>query len=259
VATSSWPADSGSADLSGARPAGADEIAAADEIAGAARGARADEIAGAARGARADETTTASETTAADETTAAAGGAGAVEVAVLGSARVAAGDPRHEAAGRLGRLLAAQGWTVVTGGYGGLMAAVSQGAAAAGGHTVGLPMTPWEHLTPDESNAELRWSDGYAQRLAFLLATRVAVALPGGIGTLAEASAVWAAAQTEPGTARLVLVGAGWRRLVGAFGAELVVDEKDLALPVIVDSVAEVVTAVQHLLDTQAEVLGARG
>jgi uncharacterized protein (TIGR00730 family) len=180
-------------------------------------------------------------------------------VAVLGSARVAAGDPRHDAAGRLGGLLAEQGWTVVTGGYGGLMAAVSQGAAAAGGHTVGLPMAPWEHLTPDRSNAELRWSDDYAQRLAHLLATRVAVALPGGIGTLAEAAAVWAAAQTEPGTARLVLVGAGWRRLVEAFGAELVVDEKDLALPVVVDSVAEVVAAVRHLLDTPAEVLGARG
>ena len=62
------------------------------------------------------------------------------------------------------------------------------------------------------ANAELRWSDDYTQRLAHLLAARVAVALPGGIGTLAEATAVWAAAQTEPGTARLVLVGAGLAR-----------------------------------------------
>jgi uncharacterized protein (TIGR00725 family) len=197
----------------------------------------------------------------ADSSSAGTGGpaGAAVEVAVLGSARVAAGDPRHDAAARLGGLLAAQGWTVITGGYGGLMAAVSRGAAAAGGHTVGLPMAPWEHLTPDRSNAELRWSDDYAQRLAHLLAVRVAVALPGGIGTLAEASAVWAAAQTEPGTARLVLVGPGWRRLVAAFGAELVVDEKDLALPVIVDSVEAAVPAVRHLLDTPAKVLGARG
>ncbi len=189
----------------------------------------------------------------------AGGTARLVEVAVLGSARVGAGDPRHDAAGRLGGLLAAQGWTVVTGGYGGLMAAVSRGAAAAGGHTVGLPMAPWQHLTPDASHAELRWSDDYAQRLAHLLATRVAVALPGGVGTLAEASAVWAAAQTEPDTARLVLVGAGWRRLVDAFRAELVVDERDLALPVIVESVEAAIPAVQRLLDTPAEVLGARG
>lgn len=177
---------------------------------------------------------------------------------MLGSARVAAGDPRHDDAGRLGGLLASQGWTVITGGYGGLMAAVSRGAAAAGGRTVGLPMAPWQHLIPDESNVELRWSDDYAQRLGYLLAARVAVALPGGIGTLAEATAVWAAAQTEPGTARLVLVD-GWRRLVTAFGTELVVDEKDLALPVVADSVEDVIPAVQHLLDNPAEPLGARG
>ena len=188
-----------------------------------------------------------------------AGAGRAVEVAVLGSARVAAGDPRHDAAGRLGGLLAGQGWAVITGGYGGLMAATARGAAAAGGHTVGLPMAPWEHLTPEAANAELRWSDDYAQRLAHLLAARVAVALPGGIGTLAEATAVWAAAQTEPGTARLVLVGSGWRGLVAAFGTELVVDERDLAIPVVVDSVEDVVPAVRHLLDAPAEILGARG
>lgn len=182
-----------------------------------------------------------------------------VEVAVLGSARVGSGDPRHDDARRLGRLLAEQGWTVVTGGYGGLMAATASGAAEAGGLTVGLPMTPWEHLTPDASHAQLRWSDDYAQRMAFLLATRVAVALPGGIGTLAEAAGVWAAAQTEPGTARLVLVGAGWLRLRSAFGAELVVDERDLGVPSWVTHVDEVVGAVRAILDVPPTVLGARG
>ncbi len=182
-----------------------------------------------------------------------------IEIAVLGSARIGPGDPRHDAAGNLGRLLAEEGWTVVTGGYGGLMAAVSRGAAAAGGRTVGLPMSPWAHLTPDASHAELRWSDDYAQRLAFLLATRVAVALPGGIGTLAEAAAVWAAAQTEPGTARLVLVGPAWRRLVAAFASDLVVDDKDLALPVLVDEVEAAIPAVRRLLEAPTPALGARG
>ena len=182
-----------------------------------------------------------------------------VEVAVLGSARIAPGDPRHDDARRLGRALAEQDWTVVTGGYGGLMAATASGAADAGGRTVGLPMTPWEHLTPDAHHGELRWSQDYAQRLAFLLAADVAVALPGGIGTLAEAAGVWAAAQTEPGTARLVLVGPGWQRLIDAFRAELVVDERDLEVPVWVSGVDEVVSAVQQILATPQAVLGARG
>jgi uncharacterized protein (TIGR00730 family) len=182
-----------------------------------------------------------------------------IEVAVLGSARIGPGDPRHDDARRVGRLLAEQGWTVVTGGYGGLMAAIASGAAAAGGQTVGLPMTPWAHLTPDPSNAELRWSDDYPQRLAFLLGTRVAIALPGGVGTLAEATAVWAAAQTEAGSARLVLVGPSWRRLIGAFASELVVDGQDLALPVLVDRIEDAIPAVRGLLSDRTPPLGARG
>ena len=182
-----------------------------------------------------------------------------VEVAVLGSARIGPGDPRHDDAVRLGRLLAGQGWTVVTGGYGGLMAAVSSGASAAGGPTVGLPMRAWQHLTPDSSCTELRWSSSYAQRLGFLLATRVAIALSGGIGTLAEAAAVWAAAQTEPGATQLVLVGPAWRQLVGVFAQQLVVGEQDLALPVVVADIDAVVPAVRRLIDSPAAAFGARG
>ncbi len=178
---------------------------------------------------------------------------------MLGSARIGADDPRHADARGLGAMLAEQGWTVVTGGYGGLMAAVAAGAAKAGGHTVGLPMTPWQHLTPDASHAELRWSQDYAERIAHLLATRVAVALPGGIGTLSEASIVWAAAQTEAHTARLVLVGPGWGRILETVREELAVDECDLAVPVHVETVDDVVPAIRELLERPAAVIGARG
>lgn len=181
------------------------------------------------------------------------------EIAVLGSARIGKGDPRHDDAQRLGGLLAAQGWTVVTGGYGGLMAAAARGASAAGGRTVGLPMRDWRHLTPDAGCAELRWSASYAERLAHLLDTRVAIALPGGVGTLAEASAVWAAAQTEPGAAQLVLVGPAWRALMDEFARHLVIGEQDLALPVVVEDAGAVIPAVQRLLDTPAATIGARG
>jgi uncharacterized protein (TIGR00725 family) len=182
-----------------------------------------------------------------------------VEVAVLGSARIGPGDPRHDDAVRLGGLLAGQGWTVVTGGYGGLMAAVSRGAAAGGGRTVGLPMRAWQYLTPESSCAELRWSSSYAERLGFLLSSRVAIALTGGIGTLAEAAAVWAAAQTEPDAAQLVLVGPAWQKLIGVFSQELVIGEQDLALPVVVGEIEAVVPAVRRLLDAPAAALGARG
>jgi predicted Rossmann-fold nucleotide-binding protein len=147
----------------------------------------------------------------------------------------------------------------MTGGYGGLMGATAAGAASRGGHTVGLPMRAWTHLEPDAHHAELRWSDDYAERMRHLLQADVVVALPGGVGTLAEASAVWAAVQTEPGSANLVLVGAGWGRLVQAFTEDLVIDAADVALAHHVPSVDDVVTMVAGLLERPDESLSARG
>jgi uncharacterized protein (TIGR00730 family) len=182
-----------------------------------------------------------------------------IEVGVIGSARIGPDDPRYADADRLGRALAGEGWAVVTGGYGGLMGATSSGASAAGGHTVGLPMSDWKHLTPHESNAELRWSVDYAERLRHLLTADVVVALPGGIGTLSEAAMVWAAAQTEPGAAQLVLVGEDWRNVRDAVGAGLVVDDDDLALAHCVGTVDEVVEAVRTALSGPRDNRGPRG
>ncbi|MBO0843879.1 MAG: LOG family protein [Nocardioides sp.] len=182
-----------------------------------------------------------------------------IEVGVIGSARIDPGDPRYADAERLGRALAAEGWTVVTGGYGGMMGATCAGAAAPRGPTVGLPMSDWKHLTPHESNAELRWAVDYAERIRLLLASDVVVALPGGIGTLSEAAMVWAAAQTEPDAAQLILVGEQWRELRDAIGTGLVVDSDDLALARCVSTVDDVVGAIHQALHRPGNARGARG
>jgi uncharacterized protein (TIGR00730 family) len=180
-------------------------------------------------------------------------------VAVIGSARIGRDDPRYADAERLGRAIAAEGWALITGGYGGLMGAAAEGAAAAGGHTVGLTMSGWEHLAPHTSNAELRWSDDYAERLSHLLAADAVVALPGGIGTLSEAATVWAAAQTEADAAVLVVVGDAWSSVLEAIGSGLVVDRDDLAIARRVASVDEVVDAVRDALAEPAHQGSARG
>src|SRR3954454_3951770 len=184
---------------------------------------------------------------------------GTVEVGVIGSARIGADDPRYADAERLGRALAGEGWIVVTGGYGGLMGATCGGAAAAGGHTVGLPMSDWKHLEPHESNAELRWAVDYAERLRFLMTADVVIALPGGIGTLSEAAMVWAAAQTEPTATQLLLVGEAWRGVRDAIASGLVVDQDDVALARCVATVDDVVAAVYDVLARPQPVRGARG
>jgi len=154
----------------------------------------------------------------------------ALTVAVIGSARLSPPDPRCLPAEQIGAAIAAAGWTVMTGGYGGLMEVTSRAAAEAGGRVIGLPMRGWSHLTPNDWNHELRWSDTYPERLGHLMATDAIVAVDGGIGTLTEAAIAWSALQTEPAAADLIFLGTGWPPVLRSLAAHLVIDDRDLGL-----------------------------
>jgi predicted Rossmann-fold nucleotide-binding protein len=110
------------------------------------------------------------------------------------------------------------------------MAAVSQGAREAGGHVVGLPMTAWTSLEPNEWNADLLWSGNYPERLGHLLGCEAVIALDGGVGTLSELTVAWAARQTEDDAPLIVALGERWERLLRALADDLVVSERDIDL-----------------------------
>ena len=174
----------------------------------------------------------------------------ALTVAIIGSARLAPPDPRCVLAEQIGTAIAAQGWTAMTGGYGGLMEVTSRAASEAGGTVIGLPMRGWTGLTPNRWNHELRWSDTYPERLAHLLSADAMIALDGGIGTLSEAAVAWSALQTEPAAAELIFLGAGWPPVLRALADHLVVDARDLAFATVC---ADPDQAIAHIVKTQAD------
>ena len=104
-----------------------------------------------------------------------------VQVAVIGS-----GSEHEERAEVVGRLLAAGGATVVTGGLGEVMAAAARGAKSAGGTTIGV--------LPGESRAGAnQWIDhvvvtgiGHGRNLAVVASGDAVIAVGGRYGTLAE-------------------------------------------------------------------------
>src|SRR5258708_39354629 len=59
-------------------------------------------------------------------------------VTVFGSSRPHEGDADYEEARVLGRALARHGFSICSGGYGGVMEAVARGAEEAGGKTYGV-------------------------------------------------------------------------------------------------------------------------
>jgi uncharacterized protein (TIGR00725 family) len=104
-----------------------------------------------------------------------------VQVAVIGS-----GAEHEGRAEEVGRLLAARGCTVVTGGLGQVMEAAARGAKLAGGTTIGI--------LPGESRADANdWIDysvvtgmGHARNLAVVASGDAVIAVGGKWGTLAE-------------------------------------------------------------------------
>lgn len=177
----------------------------------------------------------------------------------MGSARLGEEDERWSQAHRLGELLAEVGFAVVTGGYGGLMAAVSRGMHERGGHVVGLPMRHWTGITPNAWNVDLRWSSDYGSRLNHLLRCDAVIALPGGVGTLSEMALVWAASQTEDQAQPLVLLGAGWSAVIQAIRERLVVGDEDINLLRFANSPEEAVREVQEGLRDRKRGQGPRG
>lgn len=155
---------------------------------------------------------------------------GTLEIGVMGSARLREGDERWTQAYEMGQLLASAGLAVVTGGYGGLMAAVSRGASTAGGRVIGLPMRHWTGLQPNQWNVDVRWASDYGTRLNHLLRCDAVVVLAGGVGTLSEMATVWAASQTEERVQPIVLLGACWQPVVQTMREYLVLGDEDLQL-----------------------------
>jgi uncharacterized protein (TIGR00730 family) len=163
------------------------------------------------------------------------------EIGVIGSARLTEQDVWWVRAHELGSLLALDGYRVVTGGYGGLMAAVSRGAHENGGHVIGLPMQHWANIQPNAWNVDLRWSTDYGTRLNHLMRCDGIIALPGGVGTLSEMAVTWSASQTEGRTIPIVLLGDCWPPIINAIRDHLVVSDVDLKLLRFAHSPAEAI------------------
>lgn len=142
-------------------------------------------------------------------------------IAVFGGSEPTPDDPTYRAAHRLGGLLAESGFTVATGGYAGVMAAASRGAAERGGTVIGVTAPA---LFPDRSGANPwvsieRPHASLTERIHDLVTmSDGVVAMPGSIGTLTELMVAW----NDAFIARLgsrparpvVTVGERWRTLI---------------------------------------------
>jgi uncharacterized protein (TIGR00725 family) len=115
-----------------------------------------------------------------------------VIVTVFGSSRPREGDFDYEEARVLGRALAKHGFAVCSGGYGGVMEAVSRGAKEAGGKTYGVTAEFFKSAKLNSwIDVEVRKATWEERLFELIRMAHGFVACKGGTGTLVELAVVW--------------------------------------------------------------------
>lgn len=149
-----------------------------------------------------------------------------MKVSVFGAANAKPGDASYEEAYRLGKMLGEAGHTVLTGGYIGMMEAASRGAHDAGSHVVGVTceeIEAWRGVQPNDwVKEEWRYTTLHERLIGLLDGCDAGIALPGGVGTMAEILMMWnrllvKALDPKP----CIVIGEGWRQVFDCLHANL--------------------------------------
>jgi uncharacterized protein (TIGR00725 family) len=154
----------------------------------------------------------------------------AKRITVFGGARCKADSQEYQEALKLGRLLVESGFEVCSGGYAGIMEAVSLGAHEADGNVIGITMTQFAGA-PNSYLKKIEPSKDFYSRLEkLILESDGYVALRGGMGTVTEISLVWNKLTTRVMPAKpLILLGDCWVKVIDSLRQHLVVSEHDLS------------------------------
>ncbi len=172
------------------------------------------------------------------------------KVTLFGSARTQPDDPLYAQARALARLLAGEGWKVVTGAGPGIMAAGMEGAGQDNSFGVNIRLPheqgPNRFIAADPKLVEMRYF--FTRKLMLIKESQAYAVLPGGFGTLDEMFELLTLLQTgKAQPAPVVLVdtpgGAYWQRwlefITGSVQRSRLISPSDHALFHITDSVQD--------------------
>jgi len=119
-------------------------------------------------------------------------------VSIFGSARTQPDNPVYDHARRIAAAFAQSGFSIITGGGGGVMEAANKGAADAGGNSVGLNIKlPFEQKPNDFANIQVEFKYFFIRKVMFIKYAAAYIGLPGGFGTLDEIFEVITLIQTQ--------------------------------------------------------------
>ena len=143
-------------------------------------------------------------------------------VTIFGTGNAVPEDKIYKLAFETGKLLAEAGFTIANGGYSGSMLAAAEGAAKAGGKTIGVTCKKFT-AKPNKFISREITTDSLEQRLDTLVKLGQAyLVLPGATGTLLELAMVWELKNKgflKP-EKPIILLGGFWKPLLEMIAAE---------------------------------------
>jgi len=183
-------------------------------------------------------------------------------VTIFGSAREKESAPYYQAAVRTAELLASKGYTVITGGGGGIMEAGNKGARNKKKMSVGLNIElPFEQQPNPYADIQIGFRYFFARKVMFLKYADAFVVFPGGFGTLDEMFEAVTLVQTHKVKKfPIVLFGSDyWNGLVDWMKKKLLADKyispEDMFVFKVVDTPE---AAVKHILKNRVNHNGAK-
>lgn len=176
-------------------------------------------------------------------------------VSFFGSARTKQEDIYYKIAEKTAALFAKNGFTVITGGGGGIMEAANKGASETGGTSVGLNITlPFEQKPNPYANISIEFKYFFIRKIMFVKYATAYLIFPGGMGTLDELFEAVTLIQTRRiRPFPLILVGSAyWSGLVGWIREQLLdnkmISPGDMDILKIMDDPQEILKTIKQTI-----------
>lgn len=176
-------------------------------------------------------------------------------VTVFGSARFREDNPYYQQAHALGKRLAEEGFSVMTGGGPGIMEAANRGAKEGGGLSIGCNIhLPHEQKPNPYLDVFVEFDYFFVRKVMLVKYSCAFVVMPGGFGTLDEVSETITLIQTRKiSHFPVILMGTEyWAPLIDFFRTSLLangaIKEEDLAIITVTDSIDEALATIHSEL-----------
>jgi uncharacterized protein (TIGR00730 family) len=176
-------------------------------------------------------------------------------VSIFGSTHVSPDNPFYEKALQVARLLAENGFNVITGGGPGVMEAANKGALEGGRKSIGLNIDlPAEQAPNAYTNIHLNFRYFFVRKVMFVKYAMAYIIFPGGFGTLDELSEAITLIQTKKiKPFPVILVDkAYWQGLIDWFKGSLLqvkhISPEDLEIIQVIDEPSEIIKYIKRMV-----------